>query len=597
MSSVRKLYGFYERSDGRIRLMTLLGVSGLVAALALLLMVPAFAGAGDPSGLEVQPTEVSYGGGSGACAVYSPGTDYELHINNPLDGTYTGPDGTEVTIDVGPDDFYFDFTFDNNPEIYAFDVIVNGGSNNTHYDYGGSSVGAVRADTSLHAPTKGGSSNLYKLSHINICYEVNPVADLSVEKVPLPEPAEGESFVADVGDEVDFAITVGNAGPLDATGVIVTDTLPTGMTFVSASDSGSNSNGTVTWTGLSIPSGGSKTLSLTVTITDEAAGQDVYNGVSVEGDQPDPNGNNDSANSVPPVTVTADISGVKYHDHDTDGSLDPTEEEPLSGWTITAFDAEGNVAGSADTNVDGLYTITDLQPGTYTVCEATNTSGLPGSGDGYSWSWTQSEPSGNSLCAGYANQEPAGHSVTVDGDVTGVDFGNHIQVGINCSDGDVTLNLGGTGTADNPYATVVVPQDTPSCSGANAPWLVTFDLGRSDDADTTDDEFSQFVVFGDGVTPTDENATITIQVVWDAEPADYEPNNELVVPTTQVSFPDLADINNLTDVVRCNTDTDLPTTTTPVCLDSRTIEEGGDLGTDIQVTENFVFLGDPGYFR
>jgi len=465
MSSVGRLFGAFGGSDGRIRLMTSMGVAGLVAALAIFIVLPASAGSGEPSGSGVQPTEVIFGGGPGACAVFSDAA-LELHINNPMDGTYTGPDGTQVMLDVTADDFYFDFTFVNNPTMYALDVVVNGGANNTHFDYDGS-TGAVRSDTDLHAPTKGGSTKLYNLSHVNLCYDVLPVAD---------------------------------------------------------------------------------------------------------------------------------VSGVKYHDHDTDGDLDPTEESGLAGWTITAFDDGDNVAGSAETDADGLYTIADLAPGDYTICEATNSSGLPDNGDGFTWGWTQSEPSSGVSCpAGYL---PWGHTVTIgaSGNVTDIDFGNHRQVGIDCSEGDVTLVLGGGGTDDDPIATVVVPQDSPSCSGENAPWTVTFDVGRSEDSDETEDDFSQFVVFGDGEVPNPDT-TITVEIVWDAEPANYDENNNLVVETTQVSFPDLADIGSLTDVTRCNTSPGLPDPVTPVCLDSRTIEEGGDLGTDIQVTENYVILGDPGYFR
>ena len=67
-------------------------------------------------------------------------------------------------------------------------------------------------------------------------------ADLAVTKsVSNPTP--------NVGDTITFTITVANAGPDTATGVTVTDLLPAGVTFVSASASqGTYNNVTGIWT-------------------------------------------------------------------------------------------------------------------------------------------------------------------------------------------------------------------------------------------------------------------------------------------------------------------------------------------------------------
>jgi uncharacterized repeat protein (TIGR01451 family) len=63
-----------------------------------------------------------------------------------------------------------------------------------------------------------------------------------------------------------YSITVRNIGNADATGVTITDPLPSDTSFVSADNGGTASNGTVTWSGLSVPSGGNVTVSLTVNI-------------------------------------------------------------------------------------------------------------------------------------------------------------------------------------------------------------------------------------------------------------------------------------------------------------------------------------------
>lgn len=158
-------------SNRRSRIATLVGLAALVVAMALLGGLPALAGAGSPSGAGVQPTEIEYGGSFGACDLNSPGlpsaAQHELWIPNPIDGVFTGPDGTQVSIDVTGQMFDFEILA---PNVVAFDLIVKGGSQNTHYDYDGG-PGPIGSDTGLHAPTKGGSGNLYALSQINLCYD------------------------------------------------------------------------------------------------------------------------------------------------------------------------------------------------------------------------------------------------------------------------------------------------------------------------------------------------------------------------------------------------------------------------------------------
>ena len=407
---------------------------------------------------------------------------------------------------------------------------------------------------------------------------------------------EGD-FVANVGDDVTFEIEVFNSSSstIAAFDVEVTDTLPTGMDFKSASDSGAHSDGIVTWEIDGIPIGESVKLTLVVTINGDAAGQVVKNSVSVSAPD-DPEGdNNDDAESVPPVTVTADVEGTKFHDRDTDGGLDLTEEEGLSGWVIAAFDDEGVLAGTGTTDLLGAYTIANLQPGTYTICEEVTEDGLPDDGTGFVWTWTQSQPSnsteGVADCSTFSGEyEALGYSVEVDGDIIGVDFGNHTQVSISC-DAEVIVTLGGEDIDDNPFVTVTVPAGTPSCSDGQV-WTTTFDVGRSDIEGGDPDFWSQFYVFGG--LPTEDAMVMDLVTVWDAEEASYV-DGSLVVPTTQVQIEPGGDVNPL---VLCSSDVGLPDMGTPLCLDSRTIAEGGGLPAgQIQVTEHNKLLGDPRGFR
>jgi uncharacterized repeat protein (TIGR01451 family)/fimbrial isopeptide formation D2 family protein len=93
---------------------------------------------------------------------------------------------------------------------------------------------------------------------------VTPQADLVVTK-SQPSPA-----TVNPGGTITFTVTVINNGPSAAQNVVVTDTLPTGTTFQSASNGGTQAAGVVTWNGTSTPAlislanGASQTFTVTV---------------------------------------------------------------------------------------------------------------------------------------------------------------------------------------------------------------------------------------------------------------------------------------------------------------------------------------------
>src|SRR4051812_15696115 len=93
------------------------------------------------------------------------------------------------------------------------------------------------------------------------------VPGLVVSKVDAGKPVGPSS-------KVEYTITVRNIGNAAATAVTITDPVPDNTSFVSADNGGTLSDGgkgkkddnTVTWTGLSIPAGGSTTVHFTVSI-------------------------------------------------------------------------------------------------------------------------------------------------------------------------------------------------------------------------------------------------------------------------------------------------------------------------------------------
>ncbi len=107
-------------------------------------------------------------------------------------------------------------------------------------------------------------------------------------------------------------------------------------------------------------------------------------------------------------TEFGSISGKKFGDENANGIND--DEAGISGWTISLSGAD-DFATTTVTNADGLYLFSNLLPGTYHVCEASQ--------DG----WHQSYPAEGNYC-----DNGNGYEVTLSGggqSVGGKDFGNY----------------------------------------------------------------------------------------------------------------------------------------------------------------------------
>ncbi len=157
--------------------------------------------------------------------------------------------------------------------------------------------------------------------------ETPMLADLSVSKTV-------DNASPNVGDTVNFLITVEDGGPNAATNVKVTDLLPTGLMYVSSTPSAgttyTSSNGL--WTVGTISNGGSATLQLQAKVV---AGGTVVNTASItHSDVFDPNTANNSASA----TVTPQQADLEL--------------------TKTVSNANPNVGD----NITFVVTLTDLGP-------------------------------------------------------------------------------------------------------------------------------------------------------------------------------------------------------------------------------------------
>lgn len=105
------------------------------------------------------------------------------------------------------------------------------------------------------------------------------------------------------GEELTYDLTVANgSATTDATGVVVTDTLPANTVFVSASDGGTHADGVVTWNLGTLAAGETRVIQVTVTVANSAVGNDeVRNIASITSDHGcvnDPETEVDECNTV-----------------------------------------------------------------------------------------------------------------------------------------------------------------------------------------------------------------------------------------------------------------------------------------------------------
>ncbi|MEO5558691.1 MAG: hypothetical protein ABIO49_02970, partial [Dokdonella sp.] len=131
-------------------------------------------------------------------------------------------------------------------------------------------------------------------------------ADLAVSKTV-------DNATPNVGTNVVFTVSVHNNGPSAATNVAITDALPAGLTFVSATPSqGTYSSATGIWAvgALGVTgSGSSATLSIVATVTQAGA---MVNTASVSAsDQPDPNTTNNTDSAALNGNPQADLVVAK----------------------------------------------------------------------------------------------------------------------------------------------------------------------------------------------------------------------------------------------------------------------------------------------
>ncbi|HEU4402060.1 MAG TPA: OmpA family protein, partial [Candidatus Polarisedimenticolia bacterium] len=193
---------------------------------------------------------------------------------------------------------------------------------------------------------------------------------------------------------VTFTLTVSNAGPNGATGVTVSDPLPSGYTYVSDTGGGAYNSGTGLWTVGAVASGGSAALGITATVL---ASGSYTNGAQVQAsNQADPdstpgngvgNGEDDQASVTVTPGAVADLSLTKTSSNPSpnvgsnvtftltvsnagpNGATGVTVSDPLpSGYTYVS-----DTGGGAYNQGSGIWTVGALAIGASATLDITAT--------------------------------------------------------------------------------------------------------------------------------------------------------------------------------------------------------------------------------
>lgn len=185
----------------------------------------------------------------------------------------------------------------------------NGGSTYTHKPAANSPAIDQASNVGPPATDQRGTQRPQGDGHDIGAYE-HKMADLSITKSDDPDPVYA-------GETLTYTLTVANAGQSDAITVKLTDTLPTGTTFVSASGTGwgcSNVSQVVLCNKTVLRSGDSSTL--TVKVTAPSEGGTITNEASVGSTITDLKTTDNEVSQSTTVTAVANLSLSKNDDVD-----------------------------------------------------------------------------------------------------------------------------------------------------------------------------------------------------------------------------------------------------------------------------------------
>lgn len=146
------------------------------------------------------------------------------------------------------------------------------------------------------------------------------------------------------GETLTYTITITNSAAATATNVTVTDTLPSTLTFLSASDSGTQNGQVVTWNNLTISGNSSRTLTLQARVQQNLTSGTVIVNTAQSGGQATGTDSTTVQGSTGPLNVSLDVSDAP----------DPVEiEEEVLRYQIRISNLQAT---------SGMVTVTQVLP-------------------------------------------------------------------------------------------------------------------------------------------------------------------------------------------------------------------------------------------
>jgi len=165
------------------------------------------------------------------------------------------------------------------------------------------------------------------------------------------QKTDGLSACANAGSQVTYTLSYSNGNQYGVTGATITDTLPSEVEFVSASDGGTLSGNTVTGDIGDIASGDSGSVTLVVTIkSDTPGGTTITNSATIDSDQTPPTTQSETTDTCENQPPVADAGGPYIVNEgspvvlDASGSTDPDGDTMSYDWDYEndgTYDATG----------------------------------------------------------------------------------------------------------------------------------------------------------------------------------------------------------------------------------------------------------------
>jgi|GEM_PF-1702642 len=127
-----------------------------------------------------------------------------------------------------------------------------------------------------------------------------------ITDVRVTQAGSGSVFAT---SNLTYTVTVTNLGPNTASGLLVSDVLPSNSTFVSASGGGTNANGLVNWTLTGFTNTATTNFTVTVTAPPSGTLSNVVSGTAASYD-PNPANNNGSATNAQVITLVTPLADI-----------------------------------------------------------------------------------------------------------------------------------------------------------------------------------------------------------------------------------------------------------------------------------------------